>query len=105
MRARRRHPIAAVIEDATDEQGIGPGAGLPARLGLRGELGLNRLEQVPVDDRLMLSRIAAALMPDLTEVDPVPEEIGEGTLAERAPRMARRQWRFCSRSRAGRGPA
>jgi hypothetical protein len=36
----------------------------------------------------MLSPIAAALMPDLAEVDPVPEELGERVLAEPGPARA-----------------
>jgi hypothetical protein len=41
------------------------------------ELSLNRLEQVPVEDRRMLCGADFALEVDLADVEPVAQEVGE----------------------------
>jgi len=52
------------------------------RGGLRGEAGLNRLEEVPIEDRGMLARIALPTMIDLSEIRPVLQEIGQWAFSE-----------------------
>jgi hypothetical protein len=45
--------------------------------GAIGELGLYRLEQVPIDDRCMLAFVGLAAIDDLADIEAVLEEVGE----------------------------
>jgi hypothetical protein len=49
---------------------------------LFGELSLDGLEQVAIEDRRMLGRTDLAFEHDLSEVEPVVQEIGERTSGE-----------------------
>src|SRR5215207_243342 len=55
----------------------------PGAVAVGGELLLHSVEQGRRDDRLMLSRMARALVVQLAEVDPVAQEIREGTIGQR----------------------
>jgi hypothetical protein len=47
------------------------------------ELGLDRLEQISWDDRLVLAWMALSVMIDLTEIDPVAQKMRQGTVGQR----------------------
>ena len=74
---RRAHAVAAVIEDATSQNGWRTlESDLPGD-GIGDELGLHRLEQLPVKDRLMLTPVGGAPIDHLSDVKPVLEQMGK----------------------------
>ena len=79
-----RHSVAAIIEDAADQQGLGFGARcfvMTVRCSF--ELGLDGLEQIAIDDGRLLARQNLALEDDLADVEPVAQEMGERATGER----------------------
>ena len=78
----RAHAIAAVIEDAARQQGGRTRPGGAIAIALLGELSLNGLEQVTIEDRRMLCGADLALEVDLADVEPVAQEIGERASGE-----------------------
>src|SRR5450759_3710384 len=82
VRVCRTHTVAAVVEDATGQNG---GRALDLHLprdGVCGELGLHGLEQVTVEDWIVLPTIHLAPVDDLAKVEPVLEQVGERSHAE-----------------------
>src|SRR5258708_7586536 len=79
VRVGRAHAIATIIENAAGQNaGRVPESDFPSnRIG--GKLGLHRLEQVAVEDRLMLSGVNLAPVHYLAKVEPVRQ--GRGTVA------------------------
>src|SRR5215475_5742844 len=80
---RWAHAVAAVVEDATGQNG---GRALEPHLpgdGVGGELGLHGFKQVTVKDRLMLPAMHLAPIGDLADVEPVLEQMGEWAHAEK----------------------
>src|SRR5215475_12211081 len=78
----RAHAVAAVIEDAARQQGVGACPGCAITTVLRRELSLDGLEQVPIEDRGMLARADHTLEVDFADIEPVPQQIGERTSGE-----------------------
>jgi hypothetical protein len=79
---RWAHTIAAVIEDATSQNGWRTlESDLPPD-GIGDELGLHRLEQLSLENRLMLATMSRASIDHLADVEPVLEQMSEGTYAE-----------------------
>ena len=81
----RAHPVATVVIDATEQQRLGPGARSRVIVQLFAELGLNRIEEITVDDGWLLAVKDLALEGNLPNVEPVAQEIGEGTAGEWDP--------------------
>ena len=79
----RGHPVAAIVEDAADEQSARRCAPDPCSVAIGRELLLNRIEQGRRDDRGMLGRIARSLVVQLAKIDPVPEDVSERTIGQR----------------------
>jgi hypothetical protein len=52
----RSHPVAPVVEEAADEEGLGFGPELLVIMHLLVQLGLDGVEQVPIDDGRLLAR-------------------------------------------------
>src|SRR6266478_1732968 len=78
----RRHAIAAVIEDPSSQQGLGLHPCSLMIVRLFAQLGLDRLEQVPVDDGRLLPGQNLALEDHLSDVEPVAEQVGKRTARE-----------------------
>src|SRR5262249_51104632 len=90
VHSTRSHAIAAIVEDsARQERGIIE-AMLGTSLGARSQLALDRLEQFPIDDRLVLAGIVLSLVDDVADIDPVLQKIGQRSLGKRdsTPRRA-----------------
>src|SRR5262245_11155822 len=73
----RGHAIAAVIEDPSSQQGFGPHSCSLMIAHLFGQLGLDCLEQVAVDDGRLLPGQDLALECHLAKVEPVAQQIGK----------------------------
>src|SRR4051812_10079231 len=90
----RGHGVAAVIEDAPQQQSPRGGTLYAGAIAVRGELLLHSVEQCWRDDRLVLSRMAGSLVVQLPEIDPVTQEIRERAIgqlhAPNAPARAKR---------------
>ena len=71
---RRRHPVAAVVEDPPCENGR---RALDAELPVDGELRLHGLEQGLIHDGFMLSGVDGAPMEDLANVKAFAEQVRE----------------------------
>lgn len=78
-----RHPVPAVVEYAAGEERVVVDAGVVAGLSSAGKRVLNRIEQVTLQNGLVLARKMQSLMDDLTDVDAVLQEVGEGAFRER----------------------
>jgi hypothetical protein len=71
------HAVATVIEDAARQQSHLTCLDRMVAIALRGELLLDGLRQVPIEDGRMLARADLALELDLSDVEPVAQEVGE----------------------------
>src|SRR5215207_590828 len=81
-RVARGHAVAAVVEDAAEQERLGARAGAPLAAALLVELGLHGLEQRALEDRLVLAGMALGFVIDLAAVDPVAQKMGERAVAE-----------------------
>src|SRR3954453_5163697 len=79
----RSHRVAAVVEDAADQKGGGGGTPHLGSVAIGRELLLDSIEQGTRDDRSMLGGIARALVVQLTEIDAVPQDMGERPIGQR----------------------
>jgi hypothetical protein len=77
-----RHPVAAIIENATHQERLRllPGFGVIGPLLV--ELGLNGLEQRPIKDGWLFAREDLAFVADLANIEAVAQESGEGSASE-----------------------
>ena len=71
------HPIAAIIEDATDQQRLGACTCDRVIGALLIEFGLDSLEQLSIQDGRLLAGKDLTLERDLTDVEPVAQQMGE----------------------------
>src|SRR5262245_22035130 len=73
----RAHPIAAVIEDAPRQQGLGfhPSGSEIAHLFV--ELGLHRVEQIAIDDGRPFADQYFAFEAYFTDVESIAQQVGE----------------------------
>jgi hypothetical protein len=78
-----KYPIAAIIEEPSSKQGLGLHPCGLVIIQLFAQLGLDRLEQVPVDDGRLLPGQNLALEYHLPNVEPVAEQVGKRTARER----------------------
>jgi len=76
---RRAHAVAAVIEDATSQNGWRTFEPDLPRDGIGDELGLHGLEKLQVEDRLVHATMGGAPIDHFADVEPVLEQMGEGT--------------------------
>jgi len=74
---RRAHPVAAVIEEATSQNGGRAPEPNPPGDGVGGALGLHSLEQVAAEDRRMLAAMHLTPIGDFADVEPVLEQMGQ----------------------------
>src|SRR5262245_56473763 len=79
----RGHPVAAVVIEATDQQGFRSVACDRVAVALLVELGLHGGKEVTIEDGGLLARKDVALEGDLTDIEPVAQEMGERTARER----------------------
>jgi hypothetical protein len=84
-RVARGHAVAAVLEDAPEQESLGARAGAPFAAPLLVELGLHRLEQRAFDDRLVLAGMALALVVDRAAIDPVAQDVRERAIPKGTP--------------------
>src|SRR5262249_4071562 len=90
----RGHPVATVVIETTDQRRGGcrvPGSVVVALLV---ELGLHGVKEITIQDGGMLARKDVALERDLTDIEPVAQEMGErtareGDASDRAPSLER----------------
>jgi len=74
---RWRHQVAPVVEQlAREEMRRLPACKLSCNR-LVAELGLNRLEQVQIKNRLMLALVDLAAINDLADIEAVLQEVGK----------------------------
>src|SRR5262249_59648953 len=78
----RRHAIAAVIEDASSQQGLGPHPFGLMIVRLFAQLGLDGVKQVSVDDGSLLAGQTLALEHHLPDVEPVAEQMSKRAARE-----------------------
>ena len=78
----RAHAIAAVIEDATHQQGVRTCPGDTIAIALLSKLLLDGLEQVRVENWRMLCGADLAFEDDLSDIEPVAQEISERASGE-----------------------
>src|SRR5215208_2543823 len=79
----RAHEVALVIEQLALEQGAAFGAlSFPAG-GIRLQQRLHALEGLPVDDGFVLALKPGIAVMNLTDIDPVLQKVGEGTVTKR----------------------
>src|SRR5580693_8998277 len=88
------HSVAAVVINATDQQGIGFGACDRVIVALVVELGLHRVKEITIKDGGLLAGEDLALEGDLADVEPVAQKMGERAAGEwdaanRAPGLER----------------
>src|SRR5215211_1965236 len=78
----RTHSVATIVVDATDQQGLGFGARRRVIVQLLTELVLDRIEEITTDDGWLLARQDLAFEGNLANVEPVAEQVSEGTAGE-----------------------
>src|SRR5260221_10310640 len=88
------HPVATVVIDATDQQGIGFATCDRVIVALVVELGLHRVEEITIEDGGLLAGEDLALEGDLADVEPITQKMGERAAGEwdaanRAPGLER----------------
>jgi hypothetical protein len=71
------HAIAAVIEDAPDQQGLGLHADGLVIVQLFAQLGLDRIEQVTIDNGRLLAGQDLSLEDHLPDVETIAEQMSE----------------------------
>ena len=79
---RRRHAVSGIIVKPAHQQGPGSCSRRPPAM-LGGELLLDRLEQLTIENRRMLAETDLTSMHDLADVEAVAQEIRKGTARER----------------------
>ena len=79
----RRHAIAAVIEDAADQQGLGPRPCGLVIVYLFGQPVLDGIEQIAVDNGGLLARQDLALKSYFSNIEAVTQQVGERSAGER----------------------
>ena len=77
------HPVATVVIEATDQQGFRSVACGGVVGALLVELGLHGVKEITIQDGGLLARKDVALERDLTDIEPVAQEMGERTARER----------------------
>src|SRR6478672_8888557 len=79
----RRHPMAVAIKQHADEEaGWASFSTIVALGGVAGELGLDRIPQRLIDDRLMFGDIGLFVVNDLAPINTVPQHQVERTAGE-----------------------
>src|ERR1700730_17572336 len=79
----RRHPIAVAIKQHADEEaGWASSSAIVALGGVAGELGLDRIPERLIDDRLMFAKMGLLVVNDLAPIDAVPQHQVERTAGE-----------------------
>jgi hypothetical protein len=81
----RAHQIAAIVENPTHQQGLGFGTGSCVIILLLCQLGLDRIEEIAIDDGGLLARQNLTLICYLADVESITEQIGEGAAREGDP--------------------
>ena len=81
----RREALTLGVDDQPRQQAGLPGPGSTRAVRVGGEAGLHLVPQGGIDDRLVLTGIARALMDDRAPVEAIVEQIVEGPPAERRP--------------------
>ena len=79
----RGHAVAAVVEHAAQQQGLGAPSGCVMGCALFAEFGLDCLEQGPVQDRRLFAGADVALVDHLCDVEPIAQQMREGAPGER----------------------
>src|SRR6478672_9551726 len=79
----RAHAIAAVIEDAASQQGLGVHPCGPMICRLLAQLGLDGVEQVPIENAGLFAIEDLTLEWHLTDIEAIAQEVGERPAAER----------------------
>ena len=79
------HPVAPVVIDAADQQGLGFGARGRVIVALLVELGLHGVKEITIEDGGLLAGQDLAFENHLAEVEPIAQKMGEGTAGERDP--------------------
>ena len=80
-----RHPVAAVVEDATQKERLGFAARGFVIVELLIELGLDGIEQLSIDDCGLLAGKNLALEGHFADVEPIAQQVGEGSTCEGYP--------------------
>ena len=80
-----RHALAAIVEDAADQQRLGLLVGVATCREVGAELGLHGIEQLDWNDRLVLARMAQGAMVDLAQVGAVANNLDQRSVGERDP--------------------
>ena len=78
----RPHGVAAIVEDASHQQRLGTHPCLDVVRELLGKSGLHGVEEATVENRQLLSWEDLALKLDLADVEPIAQQVGEGTSGE-----------------------
>ena len=81
----RAHSVAAVVIDATSQQGFGFATCDCVIVALLVELGLHRVKEVTIEDGGLLAGEDLTLEDDLTEVEPIAQKMGERAAGEWDP--------------------
>src|SRR6266446_3644730 len=79
----RAHAIAAVIEDTADQQGLGLHPCGFVTVHLFAQLGLDGLEQVPIDNGWLLALEDLTLKQHVSDIEAIAEQMGERSARER----------------------
>src|SRR4051812_31886352 len=83
VRVRRGHPVAAIVEDATGENGWGfSQPDLPLHR-LCGKPGLDGFELRLLDDRLVIASMYLAAINHHVDIEPVLQQVRHGSGRER----------------------
>jgi hypothetical protein len=83
LRAWLAHAIAAVIEDTADQQGLGLDPCGFVTVHLFAQLGLDGLEQVPIDNARLLALEDLTLKRHVSDIEAIAEQMGERSARER----------------------
>src|SRR4029077_18889227 len=82
----RRHPIAVAVKQHADEEaGWSSSSAIVALGGIAGELGLDRIPERLIDDRLVFAKMGLFPVNDLTAIDAVLQHQVERTTGEWFP--------------------
>ena len=79
----RAHAVAAVIEDAAGQQGLGVHPCGPMICRLLTQLGLDGVEQVPIENGGLFAIEDLTLEWHLTDIEAIAQEVGERAAGER----------------------
>src|SRR5215204_3199727 len=78
----RRHLVAAVVEDAADQESRGGGTPHLGSVAIGRELLLDGIKHGAGHDGSVLAGIARTLVIQLAKVDPVPEDVGQRSIGQ-----------------------